>query len=191
MATCTATTRKGTPCKANALKGTDRCGAHPHDDAPSVAARSHPFGSRAQAREAGKASGEARRAVKPMEVMRRLVEDNAVEILTPHFKTLGLELYRDDDGAVRARPMVTQEGVPAGARVIAREKDATYLTNIEDLGAKMDAAERMLDRVFGKPKQQTELTGAQGGPVEIVPVKRQGATVVELLKGTGAVREDG
>lgn len=171
---CTGTKKAGGPCGAPALKGTERCAAHPLDpDSPR-------FGSPAQAREAGKKGG--RPALpKPTDVARRLIEENVTAILRPHFLALGLELHADG----------TTTRLEGGATMYGESKDGVVVaSNYEDLGAQIAAAEKLLDRVYGRPKQATEISGPEGGPVEIVPVKRQSGDVVSLLKGTGVVRED-
>lgn len=75
------------------------------------------------------------------EVMRDWVEEHAHEILAP---------YRD---AIRgAMILVTYEGVAT-------------VSEIPDLGARIAAAEKLQDRVLGKPRQALEHTGAEGGPI--------------------------
>lgn len=117
---------------------------------------------------------------KPTDVARRLVEENVAAVLRPHFKALGLML--SDDGTVTS--------LERGAIITGESKDGTVVPSvIEDLAAQIAAAEKLLDRIYGRPKQQTEISGPEGGPVEVVPVRRQAADVVGLLTGTGAVRE--
>jgi hypothetical protein len=41
------------------------------------------------------------------------------------------------------------------------------MTDYDDLGAQMAAAEKLRDRVFGRPKQTTEVTGPGGGKIEV------------------------
>lgn len=88
---------------------------------------------------------------KPMDLARQLVEEHAAALLRPHFKSLGLLL--NDDGTVLE--------LPSGA-VVVHQGEAT---DIEDLGAQIAAARELLDRVYGKPKQATEITGKDGTPL--------------------------
>lgn len=168
---CNATAKNGEPCKAHPLKGSDYCGAH--DPALPESAR---FGSPAQAKEAAKLAGRPPMP-KPTDVMRRLVEDNAAVVLRPHFRTLGFDIEVGEDGP----RLVEFEGGPA--KIYGTSKDGDVrVSNYDDLGAMMAAAERLFDRVYGKPKQQTEITGGDGGPVEIVtPVTRPDAMSAGVL----------
>lgn len=60
-----------------------------------------------------------------------------------------------------------------------------------DVGARIEAAEKLLDRVYGKPKQTTEVSGPGGGPVTVdVPnADERQAAIAELLRRAGAVDE--
>ena len=42
-----------------------------------------------------------------------------------------------------------------------------HTSDVEDLGAQITAAEHLLSRVYGKPRQQLEHAGAEGGPIEL------------------------
>jgi hypothetical protein len=88
-----------------------------------------------------------------MELARQLVEQHAAALLRPDFAALGLNLH--DDGSVSE--------LDSGAMVVYQGE----LTSIADLGARSAAAHRLLDRVYGKPRQQTGLTGADGGPLQV------------------------
>lgn len=164
---CKAKTKAGKPCGRVPIKGSDYCNTIGHDPnaSPSVG-----FGSHAQASAAGKLGGRPP-LPKPTDVARRLIEENVVRILRPHFLALGMEL--DDDGRVT---------IVQGAVMVGESKDGDMVvSSIEDLGAQMEAAEKLLNRVYGRPKQSTEISGPEGGPVEIVPVKPQGASVAEFV----------
>jgi hypothetical protein len=175
---CHGKTKRGTICDANALRrGTVIEGVtvsgkfcRTHDATLPDSAR---FGSHAQAREAAKLAGRPPMP-KPSEVMRNLIEEGIEQILAPYFRTLGLKLEQGEDG--RLHPVVDPEG---GAKLFGESKEGEIkITTIDDLGAHIAAAEKLLDRVYGKPKQSTELTGAEGGAVEIVPVTREKAKAV-------------
>lgn len=180
---CTGTTKKKKPCGANALKpGTLIQGVtvtgkwcRQHDEDLPSSAKIHASRTREQ-------MGGRPPLPKPTEVARRLIEENVTAILRPHFLALGIELHQDG----------TTTRLDGGAMLFGESKDGVVVASAyEDLGAQIAAAEKLLDRVYGRPKQQTEITGEGGGPVEIVPVKRHSGAVLDLLKGTGAVREDG
>jgi hypothetical protein len=145
---CTGTTKTGQPCKASPLKGTDRCLAHSDADTRASVGFTPDAGAR----------GGRPRLPKPSELARQLVERNVCAILRPHFKALGLQL--NDDGCV--------EPLDRGAILTGESKDGTVVAStIEDLGAQIAAAEKLLDRVYGRPKQQTEISGPEGGPINL------------------------
>ena len=79
-------------------------------------------------------------------------------VLRPHFKALGLHL--NDDGTITP--------LERGAIITGESKEGTVVPSvIEDLAAQIAAAEKLLDRVYGRPKQQTEISGPDGGPLEV------------------------
>jgi hypothetical protein len=184
---CHGQTKRGFLCNSNALrKGTVIEGVtvsgkfcRTHDATLPDSAR---FGSHAQAREAAKTAGRPPKP-KPTEVMRQMVEEGVEQILAPYFRTLGLKLERGDDG--RLHPVLDATG---GAKIFGESKEGDInMTDFDDLGAMIGAAEKLLDRVYGKPKQSTELTGAEGGAVEIVPVSRDKAkSIGGIIAGVGA-----
>jgi hypothetical protein len=148
---CTGTTTGGEPCKAAPLKGTERCAAHP------LSPGSTRFGSPAQAREAGVQGGRPR-VPRSTELQRRLVEEHAWAVVRPFFRTLGLDV--DEHGAVCE--------LERGAVHVGRDKDGgVHTSDVEDLGAQVAAAEALLNRVYGKPRQQLEHTGPHGRPIEL------------------------
>jgi hypothetical protein len=116
--------------------------------------------------------------------MRRLVEEHVEVVLAPHFRTLGYEVVRDEKSG-ELRIVASENG---GAKIFGESKEGDInMTSHDDLGAHIAAAEKLLDRIYGRPKQATELTGAEGGPVEIVPVTREKAQAVGgILQGVGA-----
>lgn len=63
------------------------------------------------------------------------------------------------------------------------------IEHVPDMRARTQAAEAVLDRLYGKAKQQTELTGAGGGPVEVtVPNDRERQVeVAQILAAAGAL----
>jgi hypothetical protein len=171
---CTGTTKQGAPCKAAPLKDDDRCSAH------TLRPDRTRFGSPAQASAAGKLGGRPP-LPKPTDVARRLIEENVHRILRPHFLALGLDI--SDDGTVERRD--------GGAVMFGESKDGDIVkSGYEDLGAQMAAAEKLLDRVYGKPKQATEISGPEGGPVvtvELPTAPEWQAQVAKVLLETGAL----
>ncbi len=183
---CHGERKAGGPCGARPLRvGTvlggvrlsgDYCRAHDPDVPESVR-----FGTSAQAREASLIGGGRPPMPKPTDIARQLIERHVYMVLRPHFRTIGLDLH--DDGSTTR--------LDRGAIVTGESKDGEVIaSDIEDLGAQIAAAEKLLDRVYGRPKQTQEVTGADGGPLEMVPVAiDRGDAVAVLLAGTRAVRE--
>lgn len=134
---CTAKTRKGKRCHARPLKGTRRCGAHPLSTGLDPV-----FGSPEQAAAAGKLGGRPRLPL-PHERMRELVEENIEALVAPY-----LEAVRD-------------------SVVVAKYEGEVLPSEHPDLGARVAAVERLLDRVYGKPRQVSEISGPGGAPIPL------------------------
>lgn len=172
---CRSKTKRGKPCKAPPLKpGTviedvtvsgQWCRQHDQDLPDS-------------ARIGGKQPGAGRPPLpKPMDLARELVEKNAVVLLRPHFKALGYLL--NDDGTL----------TPNGQGAIVVHQGIA--TDIEDLGAQQAAAERLLDRIYGKPRQQLEHAGSEtGAPVQIVAAVHDPATSPSSTETVGRAAHD-
>lgn len=150
---CTAKRKDGKPCTAPARKDQPTCWAH----APKEEQEKAGFG--------GAQPGAGRpRVPRPSEVIAQVILDNIAIVLKPYFKALGYDVIATPGQAVQ----LVHEG--GGAKVIHRgwdgERAVTELSEIDDLGAQMQAAELLLNRAFGKPRQALELTGDEGGPIE-------------------------
>jgi hypothetical protein len=93
----------------------------------------------------GGAQRGAGRPAKPkaIEILRERVEDRVDEVLAPLF-----------DGLTATRGIALN--VQGGGMVI---------ETIPDIPTRITAARELLDRAYGRPKQLTELTGAEGGPL--------------------------
>jgi hypothetical protein len=92
------------------------------------------------------------------ELQRQLVEEHASAVVRPFFRALGLDVDREGN--------VTE--LERGAIHVGRDKDGgVHPSDVEDLAAQITAAEALLNRVYGKPRQQLEHTGPDGGPIEL------------------------
>lgn len=146
---CKASTKAGRRCRAAPLRGGTYCSAHDPNRPDETR-----FGSREQASRAGAAAKPRTPAVS--EVLRERVEGAADEILAPYFKALGVEYV---NGEIQRGP---------GAVHVGKTKDGDVIaSDVEDLAGQITAAERLLDRVYGKPKQTAELSGPDGGPIVV------------------------
>lgn len=148
---CKGTTRAGAPCKSPPLNDGEFCLSH----APAEVRESVGF-----IPDNGK--GGRPRLPKPTEVARQLIEQNIATVLAPHFRTLGYELVIEG-GEVS----LIESGV-GGAKVYGTSKDGdVVMSDYDDLGAMLTAAEKLLDRVYGRPRQAVEHTGEAGGPIQV------------------------
>ncbi len=139
---CTSLTVKGKPCKAWAIAERETCLAHsPKEDREAVGF----------VPEAGRLGGRPREP-KLIDVMVRRVEAAADKVMEAHFRALGVVGW-------------TKEGAPiidesAAAMEVGRSHlGKVYLTDIADLGARQAAADKLLDRVYGRTRQAVELSG--------------------------------
>lgn len=146
---CKGTTKAGKPCKHGPLPDSDFCIAH----APKEVRDSKGFG--------GSQSGAGRpRVPGPTETARRLVDANIGALLTPYFKVLGYDVIDTPDG-------LKLEPIPGGgAKLHSTFMGDVIVSSHEDLGAMMTAAEKLLDRTVGKPRQIVEHSGPKGGPIQ-------------------------
>jgi hypothetical protein len=112
--------------------------------------------------------GKGGRKPKPSvpQLMREMVEEHAGEVMAAFFEALEAE-----------KPVVVGNGPHAKLKMV------------PDPSTRMRAGDSLLDRVYGKPKQTTEVTGGEGGPVRVhLPDDEERARqVADVLKQTGVV----
>lgn len=148
---CKGTTKAGKACGANPLKDSDFCLAH--SDAKTREAVGFVADNGKQGRP---------KLPTPTAVARKLIEENIVVILRPHFRALGFDVETGEHGVV----LVPLEG--GGAKLYGESRDGVVrASGYDDLGAQIAAADKLLDRIYGKARQSTEITGADGGPVKL------------------------
>lgn len=133
---CQGTTKAGKPCKAAPPRGADYCRAHDPDLPDSTR-----FGSTEQATDAGHLGGRPK-LPRPHEVMRDRIESEIDAVLEPYFAAL------------------------TGAVAHSFYEGELVLSDEPDYGARIAAAEKLLDRVYGRPRQQLEHTGHNGAPIK-------------------------
>lgn len=140
---CNGVTRKGQPCKAQPLKGRETCLSH--SDAETRASVGF-------VAEAGHLGGRPRQPrvseIYSAELHRQVGEH--VDELIGRLVAIALDAER-----------TLVVGTGPNARVEIAPDQALQLAAIRELN----------DRILGRPKQTTELTGAAGGPVEIAAVQ--------------------
>lgn len=141
---CKAKTKAGKSCKARGVMDNGFCMAHQPEDEK----ESRGFG--------GSQPNAGRpRLPTPIELKRKVIEDNVEKFLAPYLKTLGYEIDWDDEG--NAELVRTEDGP---AVLTASFQGHVSASDIEDLGAQVEVIEKLLNRVYGKPMQQTEVSGS-------------------------------
>jgi hypothetical protein len=82
-------------------------------------------------------------------------------MLEPYFEAMGWQVVAGDD-AVRL------ERLPGGgAKLHATGEGQVVMSEYKDFGARIATFERLLDRLYGRATQQTEISGPGGGPVDL------------------------
>lgn len=153
---CKGTTVKGKPCGATPLKpGTEIGGVQVSGDY----CRQHDPEIPDSARIGGATPGAGRKPLpRPTDLIRNALEQHVLIIVRPHFRTLGYEPVLVGKGADRRIEVRDRE--EGGAKIYGESKDGDInMTHHDDLGAMMKAANDLMDRVYGRPKQTTELAG--------------------------------
>ncbi len=84
------------------------------------------------------------------------------------------------------------EALEADSGYVVGNGPSAELQMVADHRTRIAAARELLDRGYGKPKQQTEITGADSGPVEIISIvpldaEERSAKAAALLKRHGHV----
>jgi hypothetical protein len=179
---CKGKTKAGKACRAAPLRDGDYCSAH-----DPISPDSTRFGSPEQAAAAARFAGRPR-TPRPTDLMREIVEDEVVAVLAPFFRAIGIDIEVVDGELVKQPCTRPSRYVWAGP-----DDPAVHM---EDLGAQIAAAEKLLDRVYGKPRQALEHTGAGGGPIEVseaMDLSRLSDEQLEDLQGlvTRATAADG
>lgn len=183
---CAETTRKGNPCKANPLlAGTvidgitvtgKWCRQHDHD---------LPSSSKIHATRTPEQMGGRPKLPRPSEVAQRLIERNVLALQKPYWRALGYDVVIGAEGL----ELVELEN--GGVKLFGESKDGEIcVSETDDLDAMQRAAERLQDRVYGRPKQATEITSPDGGAVILVApadATAKSRKAAELLKDLGRV----
>lgn len=103
---------------------------------------------------------------KPNEVLRQIFEQEVTQWIKPYVEALQA-----------TKPVVVGNGRHARVELL------------PDHRTRQQAAEALWDRIYGKPKQQTEISGPEGGPIEVeVPQdKERQKAVAQILADAGAL----
>lgn len=120
----------------------------------------------------------------PFDVAREAVRQHAELLIRPHFKALGydIEIKQTTDGPI----LHIAELPEGGAKVYGESKDGEIIpSNIEDLAAQIVAAEKLIDRLYGRPKVAVEHSGGQTFEiVDTTPIERpdHATSVAQLIE---------
>lgn len=180
---CKATNKAGLPCRASAWAN-GYCIAH--QPAEVRKAVGHKSGTRD-----GQTHRDGSRAIpiRVPELAKRIVEANAAAVLYPYLRALGLKAMRE-----KASGQIVVVPDPAGrARLYGTSKDGrVVMSSYEDLGAMIAAAEKLLDRIYGRPKQALSIAGEPGQPgvgvqVSVAGDQNRAFEVAQILASAGAV----
>jgi len=141
---CTHTTRAGHRCRAAPLKGRKTCLAHADEK------------TRENTRFGGRQPGAGRPPkAKPPDAMRALLDECAEIVLRPFFRALGYDVLVCADGS-----LTLAELKGGGAKLYGRSRGGRIvLSPYDDLLAQINAAEKLLNRVYGRPKVQADSAG--------------------------------
>jgi hypothetical protein len=154
---CTGVTEQGTTCQSKHVNGSDYCMWHMEK------AELKRLGIR-DPREAVRVAP----VLKAPEMLRQIMETHVEQIVRPYFEGLGIKLigYDEETGS----PIVEEiEG--GGLKLYGESKDGDIeMSNYPDIVGRVAIAEKLLDRVYGKPKQSTTIEGGVN-PIRIQPVR--------------------
>lgn len=149
---CKGKTKAGKACRAKPLKGSDFCISH-SDKAVQAEVG---FGGSLN----GALGGAATRKPRAVDVLRERMEERIDEVLAPLFDALT---------ASRGIALTIKGG-------------GMEIGYTPDHAARLAAVKELLDRAYGRPKQMTELTGADGEAIQIQALSEFEREVKELTK---------
>lgn len=146
------------------------------------------------ARIAGRQPGAGRppRVGSPLALLRDAIETDPLLVLRPYLRAAGLdiEVHREPGGKIRLQLIEGSEAV----KIWASSKDGDiFVSTYDDLEGMMKAVERLLDRVYGKPKQGMEIAvdAKQAAPKPVPKTPERAAAVASILDSTGALGKHG
>jgi hypothetical protein len=161
---CKGTTKAGKRCQAPPPTGEEFCRAH----SPLLPAEAR-FGSPEQAAQAGALGGAAGRRPRVVEVLRERLESDIDRWLAPLEAALG-----------EGKPIQMWDG---------QERKHT-IQYVPDPALGMKALKLALDRVYGRPRQEVEVSGAGGGAVEFEITNPEVREAMHgLVRAVAAARE--
>lgn len=150
---CKAKTKAGKRCRSAPLTNSPYCIAHQDKE------------TREKTRFGGAQPNAGRKPKpKPPDALRELLEHEVEVVLRPYFDVLGYDVVVAGDGE-----LALTEKPQGGAKLYGTSSKDGYVnvSDHDDLGARLTAAEKLLDRVYGRPKAHVEASGPGGSPIQI------------------------
>lgn len=105
-------------------------------------------------------------------------------------KKTALDLVRERiEGEAERYLQPLEDALIALKAVVVGNGASAHIEYTEDLALRVDTAFKILDRVYGKPKQTTELSGVGGDAIEIIVPSddERKQSVAAILASTGAL----
>lgn len=184
---CSSVTRTGKTCK--------RAATHPAFGAPpgSPPTKCYFHAKSEEEQEILKRQAEAVRKqskLKPHELMRTVIESNPIAFMQPYLDSLGIRIVflPDENDPSILHPTAVVDPTSKGATLFGVSNDGrVVVSKHKDIEAQQRAAERLFDRVYGRPKQtQIIASSADSQDPQVVPFdeKRQAevAAILEAAK---------
>ena len=175
--TCQGIRKNGEKCEAYALTYAKHCTAHLTQEERERLGVIEPDRS---------SGGRPKQKINANQLMREVVEKAMHKVVKPHLDALGAEFVGfDEDGNVVVRDL----GPDAGLMLYGESKDGDInMTNFPDIGGRIQAAEKLLDRTYGKPRQTQVIEGGVN-PVQVQPVRSvdRAREVIGLVSQLGMV----
>lgn len=141
--------RAGEVCGKTVYGDTTKCWGHQPKEAKALKG----FG--------GAIEGSGRKKIEsPLELARELVRQHAHILIEPHFKALGydIEIKLDKETGDYSLELKKRKG--GGLKLHGESKEGVIkVSKFEDVAAQIASAEKILDRLFGRPKQALEMGG--------------------------------
>jgi hypothetical protein len=104
--------------------------------------------------------------LRPHELMRVVIESNPIAFMQPYLDALGVRIVfvPDENDPELLHPTAVADPTSNGTTLFGVSKEGhVIVSKHKDIEAQQRAAERLFDRVYGKPKQTNVLAGSAVG----------------------------
>jgi hypothetical protein len=159
------------PCESRRVTGSDYCAWHMDESE--------------RKRLSVLVPGGISRKQRAPELLRQVMEVAQLKIIEPYLDALGIEVIGFDQET--NEPILRDTG--GGLTLHGESKDGDIvLTPYPDVVGRIAAAEKLFDRVYGKPKQTTQLEGGVT-PIKVQPVRSidRAQAVADILMQARAI----